>query len=260
MLHRPIAIRLETLGLPLRDAIKMAGKLGADGVEFDAVGDLAPRELSQTGRRDIRHLLRQQELKLFALGFPTRHGYDHFDRLEARIEGTASAMALAFDLGCNIVINHIGKIPAETDVKQHEAFVDVLRRIAADGEKHGARLAIQTMNDLPVELAKLLDSLALYGLAVNFAPANLVIHGVNLVAAANTLGKHIVGVHARDVIRSGLATTGVRPTALGEGEVGWRQLLPALGGLDYAGHFTIFRETNREEFADLREAASYINS
>jgi sugar phosphate isomerase/epimerase len=260
LLHRPLAIRLETLGLPFREAIKVAGKLGADGVEFDAIGDLSPRELSQTGRREIRHLLRQSELKLVAIGFPTRHGYDHPDRLEARIEGTAFAMQLAYDLGCGVVINHIGKIPEDESSPQRAAFVDVMRRIAADSERNGALLAIQTMNDLPDDLAAFLDSLALHGLAVNFAPANLVIHGINLIEAVNRLGKYIVGVHARDVVRSGLTTTGVRPIALGEGEVGWRELLPVLGGIEYTGHFTIFRESKRNDFADLEKAAEVIQS
>jgi len=260
LLHRPIAIRLETLGLPFREALKVAGKLGADGVEFDAIGDLSPRELSQTGRREIRHLLRQSELRLFALGFPTRHGYDHPDRLEARIEGTSAALQLAYDLGCGIVVNHIGKIPEEESSPQRAAFVEVMRRIAADGERNGALLAVQTMNDLPHDLAAFLASLQVHGIGVNFAPANLVIHGVNLVEAAHQLGKYIVGVHARDVVRSGLATTGVRPIDLGEGEVGWRELLPALSGIEYGGHFTIFREAKRNDFADLEKAAEVIQS
>jgi L-ribulose-5-phosphate 3-epimerase len=52
-----IGIRLESLGLPLRRALAEAARLGVPGVQVDAAGDLSPGELSQSGRREFRHLL-----------------------------------------------------------------------------------------------------------------------------------------------------------------------------------------------------------
>ena len=45
-----IGIRLESLGLPLRRALREAQRLGVRGVQADAAGDLSPHALSQTGR------------------------------------------------------------------------------------------------------------------------------------------------------------------------------------------------------------------
>ena len=56
--HRTIGVRLESLGLPLPPALDEAARLGVGGVQIDAVGDLSPDRLSQTGRRELRHLLR----------------------------------------------------------------------------------------------------------------------------------------------------------------------------------------------------------
>ena len=63
-----IGVRLESLGLPFRKAVEEAEKQGAAGVQFDAAGPLAPEALSQTGRREIRHLLRSHNLEASALG------------------------------------------------------------------------------------------------------------------------------------------------------------------------------------------------
>ena len=53
-----VGLRLESLGLPLRRALQEAERLGVAGVQVDAVGDLGPDRLLQTGRREFRHLLR----------------------------------------------------------------------------------------------------------------------------------------------------------------------------------------------------------
>jgi L-ribulose-5-phosphate 3-epimerase len=71
-----IGVCLESLGLPLRQGLQEIERLGVTGVQVNAVGDLAPRMLSQTGRREVRHLLRPYNLELTALGCPLRHGLD----------------------------------------------------------------------------------------------------------------------------------------------------------------------------------------
>ena len=53
-----IAVRLESLGLPLRRALFEAGRMGVAGIQVDAVGDLSPNQLSETGRREFRNILR----------------------------------------------------------------------------------------------------------------------------------------------------------------------------------------------------------
>src|SRR6266704_162185 len=71
-----IGIHLESLGLPLRKALQQASRLGVGGVQVDAVGDLSPTRLSETGRREFRHMLRAYNLELTAVGCPLRRGLD----------------------------------------------------------------------------------------------------------------------------------------------------------------------------------------
>src|SRR3954447_22303998 len=106
-----IGIRLESLGLPLRAALTQASRLSVGGVQVDAVGDLAPTQLSDTGRREFRHLLRSHNLELTALGCPLRYPLDHTENREARVEHVRRAMSLSFDLGPRIVVVEAGPMP-----------------------------------------------------------------------------------------------------------------------------------------------------
>src|SRR5690349_17080140 len=110
MNHLKIGIRLESLGLPLRRALAEAGRLGVPGVQVDAVGDLAPNALSETGRREFRHLLRAYNLELTALGCPLRRGLDSAENQQPRIEHVQKVLSLSFDLGPRIVIVQAGAV------------------------------------------------------------------------------------------------------------------------------------------------------
>ncbi len=57
MTRLKLGVDLASLGLPLRKGLQEAARMGATGVELQATGDLSPRRLSQTGRREFRHLL-----------------------------------------------------------------------------------------------------------------------------------------------------------------------------------------------------------
>src|SRR5919205_3269865 len=104
MNHLAIGIRLESLGLPLRRALAEASRLGVPGVQVDAGGDLSPRNLSQTGRREFRHLLRAHNLELTALGCPLRRGLDSPEDQQPRLEHVQKVLALSYDLGPRVAI------------------------------------------------------------------------------------------------------------------------------------------------------------
>src|SRR5262245_41968686 len=115
MTRLKIGIRLESLGLPLRKALQEAARLGVGGVQVDAIGDLAPDTLSQTGRREFRNLLRTFNLELTALGCPLRYGLGETVNQQPRIEHVRKVMSLAFDLGPRIVFVSTGRIPDDAN-------------------------------------------------------------------------------------------------------------------------------------------------
>ena len=94
MKRMTVGVRLESLGLPLRRALAEAARMGVSGVQVDAAGDLAPNNLSATGRREFRHLLRSHGLELTALGCPLRHGLDEPTNLQPRIDRIRHVLTL----------------------------------------------------------------------------------------------------------------------------------------------------------------------
>src|SRR4051794_18768421 len=118
-----IGVRLESLNLPLRRALQEIERLGVSGVQIDAVGELSPNALTQTGRRELRHLLRAHGLELTALGCPLRRGLDVAENQEARIDHIKKVLSLCYELGARIAIVQAGHVTEEPPSLLTEALL-----------------------------------------------------------------------------------------------------------------------------------------
>ena len=130
--------------MPLRKAIETASQLGASAVEIDARHDIHPSQLSDTGLRQLRKILDDRNLKVSALRFQTRRGYEYTQNLERRIEATKSAMQLAYRLGAPVVINSVGVVPGDEESQQWASLRSVLNDLGRYGTRVGAFLAAET--------------------------------------------------------------------------------------------------------------------
>ena len=110
-----VAVRVEALKMPLRKALETAARLGATAVELDARNQIHPSQLSDTGLRQLRKILDDLNLRVAALRFQTRRGYDNPEQLDRRVEATKAAMQLAYRLDCRLVVNAVGSIPDSED-------------------------------------------------------------------------------------------------------------------------------------------------
>src|SRR5438094_4147205 len=128
-----IGIRLESLGLPLRRALQEVQGLGVAGVQADAAGDLSPRTLSQSGRREFRHLLRAYNLELTALGCPLRRGLDAAKDQQPRLEHVRKVMSLSYDLGPRLVIVQAGQMPEDVNSERGARLTESLTALAQHG-------------------------------------------------------------------------------------------------------------------------------
>ena len=159
MLELKLGIQLASLRLPFKKALHIAAELGANGIEIDARGDLKPRDLSRTGLRQLRKTLDDRNLRVCAVGFPTRRGYDVVDDLDRRVDATKQALQFAYDLGASVVINHAGEIPTEPGDPKWDCLVQALTDIGRFGQRVGATLAVETGAEDPQTLHQLLDAL-----------------------------------------------------------------------------------------------------
>src|ERR1700675_1689108 len=117
MIPTPLGLRLDP-SRPIREQVREAARLGARGVVLDATGDLAPDRLTETGRRELRHLLRSVELSLIALNLPTRRPFDTVDQLDDRLRRADRAFGLAFELGTTLLLARVGALPPESDAER----------------------------------------------------------------------------------------------------------------------------------------------
>jgi sugar phosphate isomerase/epimerase len=252
-----LGIRLESLGLPLRRALQEAQRLGVAGVQVDAVGDLSPNQLSQTGRREFKHLLRSHDLELTALGCPLRRGLDTAHDQQPRIEHVRKVMSLAFDLGPRIAVVQAGQIPEEAADARAAILTESLLALGRHGDRTGTVLALETGLESGPTLRQFLDGLDTGGLGVNLDPANLLVHGFDPCASARALAGKIVHAHAKDA-RAASASRAAREVPVGRGDLEWMEFLGVLEEGAYRGWLVIEQETGDDRCADVAASVAFL--
>jgi sugar phosphate isomerase/epimerase len=245
-----IGIRLESLGLPLRRALTEAGRLGVGGVQVDAVGDLGPNNLSETGRREFRHLLRAHNLELTALGCPLRRGLDEPQDQEPRIEHVTRVLRLSYDLGPRVVVVQAGAVQEQADSDRGRVLDDSLRALAREGDRIGAALALVTGLESGETLAAYLKRFDTAALGASLDPANLLAHGFDPYESARALAGLVRHVTARDARRTSPSRT-AQEVPLGRGDIDWMQFLSTLEEIEYRGWITVARDTGEDRLADV---------
>jgi sugar phosphate isomerase/epimerase len=252
-----LGVTLESLGLPVRRGLFEAQRLGLAGVQVDAAGDLAPDRLSDTGRREFRHLLRSHGLELSALGCPLQHGLDERTNLDARIDRVRQAMSLSSDLGARRVIVQAGQVPDKADDSRAATLAESLLALGQHGDRIGAVLALETGLDSGETLKAFLDRLDTGGLGVNYDPANFLLNGFDPIANLTPLKDRIVHTHAKDA-RCGAASRAAQEVPLGHGDIDWMTYLGTLSATEYRGWVVIERETGTNRAADVTTGTAFL--
>jgi sugar phosphate isomerase/epimerase len=253
-----IGIQLRSLRQPLKQALRTASRLGAEGVEIDARNELPPAELSATGLREFRKLLDDLGLRVSAVAFPTRRGYNVADELEPRIAATQAAMRLARDLRADVLVNRVGQLPDDANDQRQRYFIEALTAIGTFGDRVGVRLAAQTAGDGPQRLALLIDALPEQTLGVDLHPSGLIVGGHSTQEAVELLGPHVLHVHACDAVRE--AAQAGREVELGRGLADFPELLGRLTEFDYRGWVTIERCESPNPVVEIENAVAYLRA
>ncbi len=254
-----ISVPTVALARDLRRAFRLARDLGIAGVEIDARHGIDPSQITQTGLRQIRKWLGDEGVVISAVSFRTRGGYGDTDRLEGRIAATKDAMKLAHDLGCGVVLNHIGDIPPESDDPRWQLLVDVLSDIGQWGEHVGATLCAELGRGSPDDLARVLAALPAGAIACDLVTGSLVVHGHDPVKAAEMLGSHVAVMHATDAVAGAFAGRG-RAVILGTGQVDVRGVLATLDERSFHGWMGLEPVDERDAVSELTAAIGFLHS
>ncbi|MBX7167524.1 MAG: sugar phosphate isomerase/epimerase [Pirellulales bacterium] len=254
-----LGVRLASFRQPLREALISAARLGVGAIELDARSDVRLQDMSQTGVRQLRKLLEDHGLRVAAVRFRTRRGYDLADELDRRVEATRQALRFAHQVGAPLVVNRVGHIPEQPQGPAWDLMRGVLAELVEYSARAGALLAAETGGEDGPALARLLDALPEGALAVDFDPGSILVNGFSPLEVLAAVGPAIRHVHATDGVRD-LARGRGLDVPLGRGSVDYAALLGALEERDYRGYFTVGRPGADDPVTEATAAIEYLNS
>ncbi|MGQ0635252.1 MAG: sugar phosphate isomerase/epimerase family protein [Planctomycetaceae bacterium] len=258
MARLQIAIATRYLNEPLRQALRSAAEMGAQGVQLDLRDELPAGELTETGRRQFRHHLNEMGLRVAAAHFPTRRTYFDEESLDARVAATRAAMDFAWDLGCTVLMVRWGKIPGDKASKEYRTLVEVIGDLAAYGNRVGVTLAAAPMHDSAEAMRELIGAIQTGPAGVDFDPAGFVLAGQKPHEALQTLLPFVAHVQARDAIRE-IGGSGLE-VPLGRGETDWGLLLPVLEEAGYRRWISVVRTQGDDKRGDIRRAVQFLKN
>jgi len=165
-----------------------------------------------------------------------------------RIEELKRCACFARDIGVYAVCTHMGFIPENPCEVVYADFIASLKYLVNYFGQYGISLNMETGQETPTTLLRVISDINQNNLGVNFDPANFLMYGkANPIDAVYLLGPHIRGVHAKDgeYPTNGNALGLEKP--LGQGRVNMKQFIYALKEVGYTDAITIEREISGEQ-------------
>jgi sugar phosphate isomerase/epimerase len=252
-----LGIVVESTGLTLRQSLVVAARLGVRGVQIDAVRELSPDSLGETGRREFRNLLRSFDQELAALHVPVRRGLDVADDMQQRIDRTKQAMQLAFDLGARRIVIACPKLPDDEADPRARLMRDSLSALGSYGDRMGCAVALEVGFDAAEKVKQYLGTFDSGSLKVTYDPANFMLHGHDPLASLTPLEGLIEHVHARDARSAGLSR-GLQEVPVGAGDIDWLAFTATLQVLEFDGFLTVEREQGNNKLADVTNGVQFL--
>ena len=252
-----IGVCLESMNLSLRAGLPQAARLGIGGVQVNANGELAPDKLGDTGRREVRNLLKTYHQQITAMNCPLRYGLDVAENQQPRIELIRKVMTLAFELGTRIVIVPCPKLPVEGETVRANLLRDALLDLGRHGDRVGVVLALEIGLDSPELVRDYLGGFEVGSLKVNYDPANLMVNGFDPVQGIIPLHKLVAHTHARDARRTSI-NMGIKEVRLGSGDIDWLSYVSTLSVVEYTGWLTIERDTPSDHLNEIAQSVEFL--
>jgi len=178
----------------------------------------------------------------------------------ARIDALRQASDFAKLLGIPQVQTHCGFIPEDPADALYAGTVQAIRTVAAHCQANGQYFLMETGQETPTTMSRMLRDVGLENLAVGLDTANLILYGkANPVDAVDILGPHIRSVHAKDGRWPTDPSELGQEVLIGQGLVDFRQVLAKLHKIGYTGAITIERETSGpQQIEDVRQEKTYL--
>jgi L-ribulose-5-phosphate 3-epimerase len=178
----------------------------------------------------------------------------------ARIDALRQVSDFAKELGIGQVQTHCGFIPEDPADPLYPGAVEAIRTVAQHCHDNGQYFLMETGQETPTTMSRMIRDVAMPNLAVGLDTANLILYGkANPVDAVDILGPHVRSIHAKDGRWPTDPSQLGEEVLIGKGLVNFREVFTKLHRIGYAGAVTIERETSGpQQIEDVRQEKIYL--
>jgi sugar phosphate isomerase/epimerase len=178
----------------------------------------------------------------------------------ARIDALCQTSDFAKLLGVSQVQTHCGFIPEDPHDPLYPGAVEAIHAVAAHCQGNGQYFLMETGQETPTTMSRMLRDVALPNLAVGLDTANLILYGkANPVDAVDILGPHIRSIHAKDGLWPTNPDELGKEVLIGTGLVDFKKVFTKLHRIGYTGPVSIERETSGpQQIADVAKEKIYL--
>lgn len=251
--------------LPVKDALRAAARLDFRAVEVGAAeGELAPENLSPSGRRHLARFAEGMGLQLAAVtaDLPGLRLTDP-RTVDQRVQRTLKVIELAKQVGVPIVASAAGALTHPETGEPSPVAIESLAQIGDFADKCGVAYAVRPAHDGWAQLAAVVDAVGCPAIKVCLDPAAMVMVGTSPVASLDRLIEAVRLLHVRD------ATAGTadhargefrigHETPLGEGDTDLVGVLEALRDAEYRNPYILRRTDSLRPIDDLQVARDVL--
>jgi L-ribulose-5-phosphate 3-epimerase len=178
----------------------------------------------------------------------------------ARIDALRQVSDFAKELGIAQVQTHCGFIPEDPADPLYPGAVEAIRTVAQHCHDNGQYFLMETGQETPTTMSRMIRDVAMPNLAVGLDTANLILYGkANPVDAVDILGPHVRSIHAKDGRWPTDPSQLGEEVLIGKGLVNFREVFTKLHRIGYTGAVTIERETSGpQQIEDVRQEKLYL--
>ena len=178
----------------------------------------------------------------------------------ARIDALRQVSDFAKMLGVTQVQTHCGFIPENPEDPLYPGVVEAIRAVAKHCQENGQYFLMETGQETPTTMSRMIRDVGMENLAVGLDTANLILYGkANPVDAVDILGPHVRSIHAKDGRWPTDPSNLGEEVLIGHGLVDFRAVFTKLHRLGYRGAVTIERETSGpQQVEDVRQEKIYL--
>jgi L-ribulose-5-phosphate 3-epimerase len=180
----------------------------------------------------------------------------------ARIDALRQASDFAKQLGVSQVQTHCGFIPEDPADALYPGTVEAIRTVAQHCHENGQYFLMETGQETPTAMSRVIRDVGMPNLAVGLDTANLILYGkANPVDAVDILGPHVRSIHAKDGKWPTDPSQLGEEVLIGKGLVDFRTVFTKLHRIGYQGAVTIERETSGpQQIEDVRQEKQYLEN